>query len=1126
MNLTTLLTMHFRRFSLVPLCLVMVSATIRAEEIYFQSITSHEVTYSLLASQTEATSPDSSVRFRSISGPGLSDAASSGRIRLVEASISPTTASAGGYPTFETDSLNSALTSLQGSGSIPARTQGAAEYRYGLGQGGENSPWTISFDGVPPTTPPIPSNFLREKIDDAIKAARLAIRVNPYRKGPGSGYALIFQAAYEATVPYTYAGNEWKAKADKDRVGVTPQNASITNRLSSLATGSQRYNQATEALLNILNHPVESAWLLEPSAYIGNAGPSWSTENRTWAGMLYQAYVEAVTQMAQVEYERLHTRYLKDYAMADLSPLIAEIHQSADSIESKMLPVSALQSANVLDEDLDTSAPVAWTSLLRRLADHVTERSLFFSPGINPLSGRIGYTSYGPNYVPFLVPAQLASRPFSFDNFLAFTFGIDSESVPPTDTTASANSLIGESKTSDTAAMSALEDQIQTITQVDNLRDETQSNYFSQMTQLCGQRRSDPANLSSSLIPDVLGYLLPTEEREPLLAGESFGDVALQWNKIEQAENRLLAAYRALEEIDEEADLVREYGAERQLSYDRIAKIQLSTGEQISALDYLSGEIRAKAIKQEAEQRAKQAEKKNWFSAIGKVVGKVGLALATGGTSAVADLAWATITTAVENPANTLGQVGGFLDGHNKAKSEAAMHRNIGRIQANAARRQAQIEAQQTRIRAVEGATITMEQAGQEENRIREAIHKLMIRVERQNLEILLAQQQLEFAELEHANMLGRISFLLEEYRRVSIRNAAGTLNRPDVRLRRDYQIQEALRKFRVAQEYAFICARAARYRFTGKPTDPFQAQIAAAESAILQAQNGEQLELAVSSLITTRGQFLNVTGGMTPLQEVRYSLRDLVAQSNHWLAAFYRLPNGSWGPDLVTTDLQGFPQSVAPSAIGTAALSDAQFVEFLRDRLEPDGSGSSVLRLRFPIGFEPSFSGRTNPLRTNTSGQYGHVIEGPGPSYASTAAVGVFVNIRNNRSINPIGLMPNTASMRPVGNFYTTSAPQGSPTTPIPVANYKVWNPVETQGTSALNNSVRILYNQDTISPAWASRFPELTLGSAGSQLHERSPANDHWLLEIVAEDGVWNIFLPNMRDIEICMTVRGWSN
>ena len=113
------------------------------------------------------------------------------------------------------------------------------------------------------------------------------------------------------------------------------------------------------------------------------------------------------------------------------------------------------------------------------------------------------------------------------------------------------------------------------------------------------------------------------------------------------------------------------------------------------------------------------------------------------------------------------------MDEHRKARSEAEMLRNIGQIQAEAARRQAEIEAQEARIRAMEAAKITMELAGQEENRIREAIHTMMIRVERQKLEILFAKQQLEFAELEHANMLGRISFLLEAFSSLLSRSEA-----------------------------------------------------------------------------------------------------------------------------------------------------------------------------------------------------------------------------------------------------------------------------------------------------------------------------------------------------------------
>jgi hypothetical protein len=181
---------------------------------------------------------------------------------------------------------------------------------------------------------------------------------------------------------------------------------------------------------------------------------------------------------------------------------------------------------------------------------------------------------------------------------------------------------------------------------------------------------------------------------------------------------------------------------------------------------------------------------------------------------------------------------------------------------------------------------------------------------------------------------------------------------------------------------------------------------------------------------------------------------------------------------------------------------------------------------LRFPIGFESSYAARLNPLREKTVNEYGHVIVGPGPTYDAAAAVGVFVNIRDNRATSPAGIMPSSASLKPVGAFYTTAALQTSSTAPIEVANLRLWNPAEKQGGSALNNSVIVLYNKATATPGWANNFPELRLGSAGSQLHERSPSNDHWLLEITATDAVWNLFLPNMRDIEICMTIRGWSN
>lgn len=1103
-----------------------------AVEIYYAPVTPAEIASGLVKDRPDGVAADGT-KLRSVSGPGLSSASEAGGIRLTESAISPVTATALGYAAADGVGLGASLTSL---------TE-ASNYRYGLGQGGENAPWNIQFDAVPPPSQgSVPAaNFDPTKIDVAINLARVSIRANPYRTGPGSGYDRIFQAAYEKTVPYTYAGNEWRARAEKERVGNTPANASPDTRIGSLETACTRYRSACEPFLALLNHELESAWLLNPAAFIGSAGPAWmppvpleggGTRSWTWADLLYQAYVEAVTQYSEAQFERLYIRYLRDYSASDqvLTDLIAEIQTRAAEIERLMLPVSALQAAGVLINQIDTSAPSGNGTLLRRLSDHVAERSLFFSPGANPLSNnRISYSTYGPNYIPFLVPAQLASKPFSFDNIAAFTHG-NGQDLPPVGAVADSNSLVGQAKTADSTAMTAVDEAIRTATQLDLERAQAREKYEAQLSQLCGQRRSDPADLSSPLVPDLAGYLLPTENRDPLLFGESLGDIALQWGKIDQADTRLLSAYRALAEIDEEAEIIRQYGEERLLSYDRIARIQLSTGEQISALDYLSGEIRAQAILDESEQRAKQAEKKSWFAAVAKVVAVAALAYVTGGT-AVAALGLSAKTWAATKVATSGGL--GVIDSLNSAKSQAEMHRNIGRIQADAAKRQADITAQQTRIRAMEGAQITMEQSGQEANRIREAIQKLMIRVERQKLEILLAKQQLEFAELEHANMIGRISWLLEEYRRDSIRQASGLLNRPDVRIRRDYQIEEAARMFRVAQEYSFLCARAARYRFAGKTSDPFLARILAEEQNILRAQNAVQLEKHVGELIKIRGEFLSAisgTGGLSDLREVRFSIRDLVAQSNSYFAIDGRDTDGreKLTGGYSVGDLQPFPASISPSAATVVALSDAQFTQFLKKVLQPiPGSTSRKLQIAFPIGFEPSYGERNNPLRTKTVGEYGHLIEGPGVSYISSSAVGAFLNVRISREVNSTQF-PTNGVIRQEGVSWTTSQMIDAEDKVYPSGALRTWALAEKASGGFQNAPIRILRNKDTANiVGWRSNFQaELDLANVGFQLHERSPANDRWVIEITTSGTNWDRFIDYIRDIELCMTVRGWAN
>ena len=44
-------------------------------------------------------------------------------------------------------------------------------------------------------------------------------------------------------------------------------------------------------------------------------------------------------------------------------------------------------------------------------------------------------------------------------------------------------------------------------------------------------------------------------------------------------------------------------------------------------------------------------------------------------------------------------------------------------------------------------------------------------------------------------------------------------------------------------------------------------------------------------------------------------------------------------------------------------------------------------------------------------------------------------------------------------------------------------------------------------------------------AQLNERSPANQRWVLVIAAPELFWSQMLDTITDVDICMTVRGWT-
>ena len=1090
-----------------------------ASEIYFAPVTPSDVAASLVRDY-----PDSAVgsggdlkKLRIHSGPGLfaEDPESpgehknptSGAITLEQAAISPSTSSPLGYPTQETDSISASVLALQGAGTGLQRIPGASEYRYGSGQnGGTNANWNIQFDGVPPKTPSIPQNYYEGKIDDAIDHARVAIRANPYRTGQGSAYALLIQAAYEKAVPRTYAGNEWRALADRERLE-SALNKTIHDRILTLEQARDQYRAALAPLHALLNHPEESIYLWNASSLMGNAKPDWAGAGQTWTSLLYESYANAVQLLGECQFEIISLRYFRDYRVpgtGSFNPqsLVEAAESAAAEIERLLLPFNSLLERAGVTPRLELSSALVHSSRLKKLALEISEKSLSFDSGESEENGGGGWVRrvYSPYDVPFYSQDDIFGSSLTFNNLMKITAGTDQTFQTTT------SGLIGSSKVQDGKALTELNNVIDSSEKLVQFRQGIEEKYLPQLRELCGARLSDPADPNSELVPDILEYLLPLEDRRPFLDafGESPGAIGEQWLKIQAAENRLLSAIQLLNQVDQEIEVVRQFGNQRLMSFDRIAKIQLESGEAISALDYMSGEIRAAAIRAEADARAKAATKKSWLKAAVGVVASGIAAYATAGATWV-------MAAAAAGSSSLNGALA--IDG---AKDQAALYRQVGKIQASSTLRLARIQQQQTRLRAIESAKIAEEQQFQEDNRIDEQIHKLMITVESRRLEILYAEQNLDLAELELVNLIGRVNYLLQEYRKSQVRQSDSTLNRPDLRLRRDYEIREANRIFRFAQEYTYLCARSAEYRFL---TPAAQTAVRAEISKILQAQNAADLEESASTLVQIRDNFFNSQQGRPNPRRIRLSLRNYVIQSNE-LDGYMTL-NGSWVNDVVPPDAQFLHYPVTTNSGETsthiAELSDAQLLNYLRDRLvghptlsrQPGNLNRPYLEIAFRTGYEKDYGGRSNPFYI--TGEYGHLIEGPNMPLSHPDSAGVFVNMRNNRSALT-GI--DTVSVQIVQQGVSFIPHVGLPNGEEPVVA-RAWNLPE------VTSSIPAIWNQDTANTTnWKS------LVNGNSQLNERSPACQRWVLRISGSQNFWTQMLPTLRDIELCMSVRGWTS
>lgn len=948
-------------------------------------------------------------------------------------------------------------------------------------QMGSTTPWDLRFPGVVQLNEGTlwPSctncnqnqNFDETTVGKAAEYYRVAIRANPFDLEARTNLISTYN---ERMVAHIFAGNNAAQYASGHRLA----SGSIADEICYWSNAISHYQASGDILLEAMGLMPDAATFESP-LYAEHLQDTVEIFAR---GLAYEA--EAVRTWLQLKYfesyrDPLSTPYSPDSLLASLQSRLHHIQNllfftCAFTHVPNYLTVdfASVQAAlAALHKQKNTSIPLGMLSFARSRTD---------TPG-----EAVG--EYAPHYVPFLYKDSPTSLPTSFENLLQQASELITASVKADDEAKIANRQF------DTDS-SALKDKLNEIF----------SNYNSQLGDLCGLVYADDGQLH----PDVIGSLLPPEDRVfqrpfQFQNGESPGRIYQQYLVLSQAWLELEAAEQDRHNIYLKAENAKTVGELIASQHEALAQMYLTNGASQAALERMRGEEAARitrAIARKQYQEAKRQESRGIWAGLGAVVGALGVGILTiifppagiAGASAWALGGGLFAAASSGIAANTWAQSA-------NAHGSAALILQTGEMQAQLAKINAEIDAQKEQIRALEAATIQFAERDVTLWKTEEAWQAAMLDYERSALNVLIAEQRLLMQEAELANLHTRVAFLVQEMRKAIVLNTqtVNPLARPDYRLWMDYVNQSADDAFLRAQEWLYLAAKALQYKVN---RSEFVSDVGGRIQAILQARRGQVL-LDLHNLLSTdlNTLYRDQAPETFPL-EVPIGIRNYVAQNN-------------WAPlnEQGEIDLTLSLFETQTSGTNTLAASDAAWLAFLRNHTI---TNFGTVRLEIPFctslqqpnvaplaGFDP-LKKRVNPLFSEE--RYGDLI-----TYDRTdaAAFGVRVNIRGRKLILDASKSV-LAYLRQEGASWLRTMPYRE----NPRA-FQVWN------LKPINGLVLCSINGE---PADA-RTP---------QFHERSPANDRWVLVIGTGEGagVNNAALlsqlENITEIEISFCIKSFTN
>ena len=985
---------------------------------------------------------------------------------LAESSIGYCGPTTQGGPTMRED-LNAAAA---------AELDEGTSYKSEPGTGSGN--WSIVFPGVIDVSTgndvTTDQNFFPDQVVTAINYYRAVALAYPNDLDAKVNF---LTALREFMAPHTFAGHNAFARATKERIIHGGDDAG-----NGVAAGQER----------IMLEKAEDLYGTSVNTFAGFFGsldnmlagfpdplPPGLTEESAAVGDLRnaqrefaRAYSWALGYQAETELRRHRLRYFLGYqapsaANAEpLSLLLGDINEDLAALQAHLILAASLENEPWFPAgEFSTSRTLS--AMLADLRRAVRDGDLKFV-GLDSSVG-IQARSYHPQFIPFFFdPLLFPDKPTSLSGLLAFARPLANASIQADQL---AENETGRVETN----LASLAQQLNDLFE----------QYRGQLGQLCGWTHELVSGVNTRT-PDVVGAIFPPERREDYDARspEDKGLIGEAWRTIELAEIRkeaaLLAYENVLDAIEVKTETWRKIKESRE---DLIQNVIYPTGEKLAELERAIGEERARY----QEYLARLAKKKRKRSLIGGAISSVASALTHGFSWGALAQGTAGLTEAVTAYSNAGLDIKGIQAG-------ADLERKLG-----------ELSAKRVELQTLQSAAFQFQNITEDGYRTEESVQLLLLEAKAAEINILSAELEIDQEYSRLASLLNRVAFLLQEQASSLSLVDTNPLNSPDFRLVRNKVVRDAEERFILAQEWAFLAGRAASYVAYGTSTTTNVTNI---NTEILQARSGLRLDQLLDLLNAQIG-LITLERGTRAVTETTVSLRDHIVQRNSVIRDASGNPTTQTFPwEAQTAIINGTETNGA-----TQEISDAAWRQFLQDHIVQDPAVGAYLEIPFRLSLdrwgaadrshiENPFVRSKNPLFSATD--YGRLIWYKDSD--QTSAFGVRVDLLGNfQNIGGTGQ-----------NVVVNLTAEGT--------SYVRDSPFNTNPTGGVRT---FQFGRDRFGSTITASVNGIPANQSNAQLHERSPANDRWVLRIF-EGEINDRFLQQLdqcRDIRIRFAISSFS-